>query len=82
MATEMDNAKGLTKRTIENKYRRLKISLKGNAHHIINELLKEGIYLSNQLVAHFIKIYQAIKKLYAFEVSIYSFMEATIFVCL
>ena len=31
---------------------------------------------------NFIKIYQEIKNLYAFEVSIISFMEALIFVCL
>ena len=36
----------------------------------------------NQLAENFIKIYQEIKKLYAFEVSIISFMEAAIFVCL
>ena len=52
-----------------------------NANHIINAL-KEGSCLSNQFAANFIKMYQEIEKLYAFEVSIISFMEAAIFVCL
>ena len=54
--------------------------LKGNAYHIIKE--KERIWLSNQFAANFMKIYPEIKKLYAFEVSIISFMEAAIFVSL
>ena len=36
----------------------------------------------NQFAENFIKTYQEIKKLYAFEVSIISFMEAAKFVCL
>ena len=45
-------------------------------------LLKPVSGLSNQFAANFIKIYQEMKKLYASEVSIISFMEAAIFVCL
>ena len=44
--------------------------------------LKEGICQSNQFTANFIKIYQEIKKLYAFAISIISFIEAVICVCL
>ena len=56
--------------------------LKGNVYHIINEKEKERIWLSNQFATNFIKIYPEIKKLYAFEVSIISFMEAAIFASL
>ena len=48
----------------------------------INNEIKEGICLSSQFSANFIKIYQEIKELYAFEVSIISFVEAVILVCL
>ena len=51
--------------------------LKGNTHHITSFERRE-----NQFAANFIKIYQEIKKLYTFEVSLISFMEATIFMCL
>ena len=41
------------------------------------------MYMSDITIKdHFIKIYQEITKLYAFEVSVISFMEAAIFVCL
>ena len=43
---------------------------------------EKGICLSNHFAANFIKIYQEIKKLYTFEVTIISFMETAIFLCL
>ena len=43
---------------------------------------RRGLSIKSVLAANFIKIYQEIKKLYAFEASIISFMEAAVFVCL
>ena len=42
----------------------------------------KGFVYPISFTANFIKIYQEIKKLYAFVVSIISFMEAAIFGCL
>ena len=42
--------------------------------------LKERMRLSNQFAANFANIYQDLKKLYAFEVSIISLIDAAIFV--
>ena len=38
--------------------------------------------MSNQFAANFVKFYKEIKKLYAFEVSIISLMDAAVFVSL
>ena len=44
--------------------------------------LKDKINMSNKFAANFVKFYQEIKKLYTFEVSIISLMDAAIFVSL
>ena len=56
------------------------MNIKGKRSPYNQLALKEGIFLSNQFAANFIKNYQEIKKLYAFKVSIISFIEAAIFV--
>ena len=61
---------------------RICFSIKGKRSPYNKRAFKEGISLSNQFAIDFIKIYQEIKKLYAFEVSIISFMESSISVCL
>ena len=57
-------------------------TVKGKCSPYNKRALKERICISNQFAANFIKIYREIKKIYAFEVSIISFMEAAIFVSL
>ena len=56
-------------------------SLKANTHQIKHSF-KDRICMSNQFAANFVKFYQEIRKLYAFEVSVTSLMHAAIFVSL